>query len=289
MMPLISGIGLGSVQIYLGLGLRPLPIFVVSSLALFIYAFNRVTDHEEDLVNVSGSADALYRSAVLQTAIAGALLAVASAYAIWLGRFHWIYAAILAMGVVYSYRILPWYRPGRGIFRERLKAIPSLKNPSIALAWSLSIFVVPLYDSHRGLGAASPAFWLLATGYFFYYFLNTVFCDLRDIEGDRAAGVVTLANALGVAGCYRWIAALTLVWCGAIASIAASTRWLDGSHAAFLIAASLAYPLSVILMRETIRNSDWIINVTIELAGAVYAIGIVALVWAAKHGLRFFS
>ncbi len=289
MMPVISGIGLGSVQIYLGLGLRPLPILVVSSLALFIYAFNRVTDHEEDLVNISGSAEALYRSAVLQTAIAGALLALATAYAVWLGRFHWIYAAILAMGVVYSYRVLPWYRPGRGLFRERLKAIPSLKNSSIALAWSLSIFVVPLYDSNRGLGTASPAFWLLATGYFFYIFLGELFGDLRDIKGDRAAGIVTLANALGVAGCYRWIAVLSLAWCGAIAGIAASTRWLDGSHAAFLIAASLAYPLSVILMRETFRKSDWIINVSIELAGAEYAMGVVALAWAAKHGLRFFS
>src|SRR3954469_12431685 len=68
MMPIISGIGLGSVQIYLGLGLRALPIFMVSSLALFIYALNRVTDREEDLVNISENADALHRSALTQTA-----------------------------------------------------------------------------------------------------------------------------------------------------------------------------------------------------------------------------
>jgi 4-hydroxybenzoate polyprenyltransferase len=149
------------------------------------------------------------------------------------------------------------------------------------LAWSLSIFVVPFFDARLGLGAGSPAFWMLAIGFFIYYFLNTVFCDLRDIEGDRAAGVVTLANSLGIAGCYRWIAALSLAWCGILVAMAVFTPWLDLFHAVFLISAALAYPLGIILMRETIRKSEWIINVSIELGVAVYALGILALAW---HG-----
>src|SRR3954468_24111625 len=56
LMPLIAGFSVASVQIYLGTGIRFLPMAMVASIALAAYALNRLTDGEEDRLNMPGEA-----------------------------------------------------------------------------------------------------------------------------------------------------------------------------------------------------------------------------------------
>lgn len=275
--PLVAGFGVPSVQLYLGEGIRLLPLIMVACLALAVYALNRLTDKDEDDWNLSEDADTRSRNAIVILAATGILMLLVGSLLALQGRLGYAYSFILFSGIAYSCRILPWYSRGRGFTLQRLKAVPFVKNLSIGLTWCAAIFLVPLYDGFIPLESVPRPFFLLAFGHILYIGMNTLFCDMRDLDGDRAAGVTTLATLLGIQGCYRWMAGVASVWGVFLCLLYLGVSWLDSAHLAFLLLAALGYPFTVYLIREKMSASEMTVDFAVESGSIAFAIGVMAL------------
>lgn len=156
-----------------------------------IYNINRKSDETEDCINHAGrylftkryERHLLFLSAV---AYAAALLLAwacnAAAFAITVFP--------LATGILYCFPLLP-----RCTGFRRLKDIPLAKNASISAAWAVPHALLPaVLAGSMGTGMAGVCFLF----FFVLVFINTVLFDMRDVEGDAAAGVRTVPVILGI-------------------------------------------------------------------------------------------
>jgi 4-hydroxybenzoate polyprenyltransferase len=103
----------------------------------------------------------------------------------------WLLAALGAIGIAYAVPLLPSRTGGF----HTLKDVALLKPLSICLAWTLGAVLLPT------LIAASPPPWAsvgaLSCVFFLLLLADTLLLDLRDVEGDDAAGVSTFAVRFG--------------------------------------------------------------------------------------------
>lgn len=277
LMPINAGVCIASVQIYLGQGVRLLPAVMVAALALAGYALNRLTDGAEDRRNDPLGAPARRRFGMALLVLAGTTIVAAGLALAVRGRHQPIYGALLLVGVLYSCPLVPAYRRGRATLL-RLKAVPALKNLTIAATWSASVFLVPALDG--GVSRTQLArFLMLASGYGWMIWLNSFFCDLRDAAGDRDAGVTTLAAQLGPGRAYRLVTLGTVAWTAYLAGVYTSSYWLDAPHFLFLAAAAIGYPAVVVMARERLRQSRGWTDLLVESSDLLYAAGLLTLAW----------
>lgn len=172
---------------YMGINYPPLVDLSVFCMIFTAYSINRKSDIEEDDVNREfGSrklAERVYYLGVgsLATGVTAAALAGPLVLAPVL-----LFAAVL---VIYSVKLLP-----KSFRFRRLKEVPFVKNLSVAAAYSmLVVFSMMAYSSVYWREAALVFWSLLGIN----VFISTVIPDIRDIEGDRAAGIRTLPVILG--------------------------------------------------------------------------------------------
>jgi 4-hydroxybenzoate polyprenyltransferase len=148
------------------------------------YNLNRLTDLDEDSINAPDRADYVrkHHTRVLLTVIG--LGAAALLFASFCGLFA-IFVIFLAMfvGCLYSVRI----------FRFRLKDVFVVKNVTIAGTCVICAALLPLAVHFSSYIAIS----LIAIFVFIKVLINTVLFDVRDVEGDRLAGAVTIPVSLG--------------------------------------------------------------------------------------------
>jgi 4-hydroxybenzoate polyprenyltransferase len=168
---------------------------IVSALGMLItysiYNLNRKTDESEDAINHAHRyAFTKKNEKILYLSGIGAYL-----LAFVLSGFYGISVILVSSiplftGLIYSMPILP-----KGFRCRRLKEIPVVKSLLVAIAWALPPALLPVYVS-----GASPDLVTLAVILFFFslVFINTVLFDIRDLEGDRAAGVSTIPVLLGI-------------------------------------------------------------------------------------------
>jgi 4-hydroxybenzoate polyprenyltransferase len=156
--------------------------------ALFIYNADRLRSDAADAVNVPRRARAMQRlrgwSALVAAAAASVLVAIP------LLRGDGITLTLVLGGALvclsYSVPILGW----------RLKDLPVMKTffaPTIVAA---AIFTLPWL--HEGAPANRTLFALTAMRAWGFLLFNMILCDLRDIDGDRRTGTLSLPAALGV-------------------------------------------------------------------------------------------
>lgn len=156
-----------------------------------IYNLNRKSDETEDSINHASRYlfTKRYERCLLALSVAayGAALLLA-------GSYSWTAALITAFplitGLLYSFPILPAATTYR-----RLKDIPLGKNLSISCAWAVPHALLP------GTIAGSPMTGMTAATLLFFFvlvFINTVLFDMRDVDGDAAAGIRTVPVILGV-------------------------------------------------------------------------------------------
>ncbi len=86
---------------------------------------------------------------------------------------------------------------------KTLKEKPIVKNITISLGWSLIPVLVGLYYQE-----ISFELYLFAVFIFLRLMVNTIFFDIRDLEGDSAAGVKTMPT---IYGRKRSLAVITLI------------------------------------------------------------------------------
>ena len=168
--------------------LNPVPNFIFATFfATFsVYSLNRLTDKEEDAINMPE------RVAYIKGREFPVLILIIFSYgfAIVLG----LSISILTMpillvplfsGIAYSVKIFS---------RVRLKDIPVVKSVIVSSCWATGAAFLPPIDSGK-------SFILIFSVFYFFFlksFINTVLFDVRDVEGDSKSGTRTIPVLIGI-------------------------------------------------------------------------------------------
>ncbi len=161
---------------------------VVAADWLLINLFNRVTDVVEDAANgIQGTALIAARPRAFAAAAWALLAASFATHLLWPALTPWR-AAVQAIGLGYSYRIVPTPRGFR-----RFKDLYLLKNGMSAVLFVLTVIAYPLVVAGGPVKAIAGWETVAALATFFFLFEQTyeILYDLRDLEGDKLAGIPT--------------------------------------------------------------------------------------------------
>lgn len=152
------------------------------------YAMNRKSDMAEDEINVSFGTPELAE----KTFYAGLISLVAAVIVGAMTNF-WIVIVIgvfMGMLIVYSVKLLPDVLP-----YTRLKEVPFVKNSVVGGALAF-LFIAPLIVYYNLSLTIEVA--VLFGFVFLRTFIGSVIPDIRDIEGDKNAGVDTIPVLFGI-------------------------------------------------------------------------------------------
>lgn len=204
-------------------------------LTISVYNMNKLTDQSEDLVNSPETARFAKRNqkAIMLGVIVTYCIALFCAY---LCNLYEVGIVLLPLcsGVLYSVRL----------FGFRLKDVLVMKNAVIAGSFACTAVLMPLASHSEvinpGIHFISFTFVVLLLAYFFFLkiLINTVLFDVRDMNGDRLAGIVTVPVSLGKAKTRHILLALNstfVLWI----LLAASQGWSVGYL--LILAASVGY------------------------------------------------
>jgi 4-hydroxybenzoate polyprenyltransferase len=149
-----------------------------------VYNLNKITDRAEDSIN---------RPEIVSHSTYYYL--IPSVFALFLSFFLCTLVGVEAVMVILTTFIIAFvYSIKISEKIPRLKEIVGVKSLMVALSWGLTGSILPACSqSVSGLKI------ILAFGYIFIHLLvNTILCDVRDIDGDEVSGVTTLPIALGL-------------------------------------------------------------------------------------------
>ena len=153
-------------------------------LGISVYSLNRVTDLEEDSINLpdKGRFFKKNRDYLLFASLESINIAVVLAFFI-------NPSAIIV--ILVAFYIAGFY--GIGARKLRLKNVLLFKNITIAGTMTMAAVLLPL------LVQSNIAFIMLMVAYYIFLniFIESVLHDVRDIEGDKKAGVRTVPTSLG--------------------------------------------------------------------------------------------
>lgn len=190
----LSLIAMAEVLIVSALLSLPLtPAAIVVGLVVFaVYANDRIADAETDAVSNPGQAafvkrhrGVLYVLAAGAYGLAVALSALGGPVAL---------AITLLPGTLWICYATDWI-PGDGAYVHRLKDLFLVNTIVVALAWAVTLTFLPLAFAD---GALTPSTAVVFAYFFLRVFTNTEIPNVRDVEGDRAIGVLTIPVVFGV-------------------------------------------------------------------------------------------
>jgi len=151
-----------------------------------VYNLNKLTDKEEDSVNLPERGDYVQGNERLLL-----LLSIFSYFiALLLGFLvNFLTMPVLLfpfiVGIFYSMRIHPKL--------PRLKDIVGVKSSIVATSWAVITTFIPAICSQN----ASTIVPLIFYFFFIKLFVNTILFDVRDIDGDKKSGVKTIPVTIG--------------------------------------------------------------------------------------------
>ncbi len=163
---------------------RLLPLWLAG--ALVVYNLDRLKRDPADLANTPERVrwhGMLRRWSWLLTALGAAVLVL---WPLWIGNGALLLLTCLALPLSLSYSF--------PVLGQRLKDVPVLKTLFAPLVVLTAVLAPPILL--QGL-AVSPALMLAAGWSWTLLLFNMVLCDLRDIDGDRAAGTKSLPVLMG--------------------------------------------------------------------------------------------
>jgi 4-hydroxybenzoate polyprenyltransferase len=174
---------------YLLLDVRPnvMVCFAVFLMTFSIYSLDKITDSNEDSINMPERQRFLpgrKRYILYYSLAAYALSALITLLDKPLALP--IIFIPLAANAVYGSRIIP--------DAPRLKDVPVVKNLVVAISWALVTTLLPAMNmaEKSSLVIASVFYFMLAK-----VFINAVLYDIRDIKGDKEMGIRTMPVLLG--------------------------------------------------------------------------------------------
>lgn len=168
---------------------------------------NRVVDQTEDVANRVTGADFARRNARAILAAAIALyIASFAVHIVWMPALAIPRLAYHLLGLVYNFPVLR-----RGGRRFRLKEAYFFKNAASCVGFLLTLFAYPLSSLALRDGTGVAYIGLLA-GFFAALEIGfEIIYDLRDLPGDRRAGIATYPVAHGETIASRIVIVLNLV------------------------------------------------------------------------------
>lgn len=165
-----------------GLPIDYIPLFIVFAATLFVYNLNRFTDRVEDARNNPARAEFFSAYGRYWLLIGVVVYVVSIGIGIWLSLPMVEYLLLpLVVGFVYS------------VFRA--KELLLIKNLLVGVSWG----IIPL-----GVGAYYGALWRVEIVFLAGYvasmiFIAAVIFDIKDITGDKNAGIRTIPLLIGPA------------------------------------------------------------------------------------------
>lgn len=114
----------------------------------------------------------------------------------------------LALVLLYTVKWMPTHNGKNGQFK-RLKEIPLVKNLVVAVGWSGFVGLL-IYLGSPQLLSYLPLI-VMSIFIFVRLIVNTISCDLRDIDGDSKSGVVTVPVLLGYKTSIRMLFVLNVL------------------------------------------------------------------------------
>lgn len=157
------------------------PVFIVFATTFFLYHLNRKTDIKEDVINYPERVKVLkkYGKILFWFSFVIYLIALSLAFSSGIKIFL---LSLIPLLIMISYSIF------------KLKKYFIIKNMLASFGWASSFLLSSAYFNLE----TSKATLII----FFFYFLrglvNTIICDIRDIEGDKLAKISTLPIKIGV-------------------------------------------------------------------------------------------
>lgn len=172
---------------YLLIGSKISPINIIAGFFIIYstYTFDRIIGGEEDNINRNELEQARKDIAMIVCLFSF----LAGAFMLFLEDLFIISLIPVTIGVFYSKGV------NVGNFKIRLKGGLGMKNFTVALTWGAFITGIVMQDCSNLLITAS-----VFSFFFVKTFINTTINDFRDINGDMAAGLMTLPIFLGETG-----------------------------------------------------------------------------------------
>lgn len=178
----LSGVGMALfTQLLAGFPISIYPLFIAFVMPMVVYNLNRLTDIEEDKVNVPDRTQFVEKYSKYLAIISICAYIVGLVYAftedLQLFTLSLIYPGL---GVIYS------------VFRT--KKYLYVKNLIVGVAWGTIPIVTGSYYGEIFNNVVLFLFAFFTSS----WFINTIIFDIKDIEGDRAEGVRTVPNTYGL-------------------------------------------------------------------------------------------
>ena len=171
-----------------------LPFFA----CLLIYSMNRLTDSEEDAINLPNRVRFPHRVRII-TLVVSLVFYVGFLILIFQKNLLSFAIGLIPLVIAFLYSVF------------RLKRVFIMKNILIAVGLCASVMIVPAYyENWSGV-------WVLSFLFFFLLvFINTIIFDIKDMKGDSVFGIKTLPLRLGISAtkyfCYTLLAAAFIVF-----------------------------------------------------------------------------
>ncbi|SEW08186.1 UbiA family prenyltransferase [Halobacterium jilantaiense] len=195
----------------------PLALFVVFAATLFVYSADRVADADVDAANLPRRAAFARRHG--RTVVAASTLLYVAAVALAAAR-GVRYVEFLALPVV-----------AVGVYSGlRAKRVFLAKNLLVGGAWA----AVPLGVGAHAARLGDPRVWLLAAWTGSVITVAAVVFDVKDVHGDRAAGIDTIPVRYGPAAARRVATLANAALALAVVALVA-TRVLPGRFLVLLV------------------------------------------------------
>jgi len=156
---------------------------------------NRVVDLPEDRTNRITGTDWVGRHQRILMAVAVFVLVASFVIVQFLEPDVWpLRVCYHLLGIAYNYALLPL---GRGR-RIRLKEVYLVKNAASALGFVITVFGYPLVAMYDRVQVSCEYVLTMLVFFFFSELSYEVVYDLRDVPGDREAGVPTFPVVHGI-------------------------------------------------------------------------------------------
>jgi len=159
-----------------------------------VYGINRYTDIEDYLNDLNKREFFIAQKNYLYLAILSLVISI-----FWLvaaGSLTLYHIICIYAGIAYSVPLFPWFSKTLKIKWIRLKEITFIKSILVSLIIGTSFFALYVMDKHVMINRVEII--TLMIGSSLSMFINTIFCDIRDIVGDKAVGIKTIPVTMNI-------------------------------------------------------------------------------------------
>lgn len=256
------------------LGISPKVEYIVTwwCIVFGVYGINRYTDIEDYLNDSAKREFFIGRKKYLYFSVA--ILAASLFWLLATGSLTLYHVVCIYAGIAYSVPLFPGVTKKFQLRWFRLKEIPFVKSLLVSFIIGTSFFA--LYFMEGNIAVSRLELIALMIGSILSMFINTVFCDIRDIVGDKAAGIKTIPVLLS--------AKKTIIYCLVVPSVVwfvflivfYSLSLISVPMLVFLVAVEL-YPVLYMWLYFKKMLPERIIFLIADSCVLVFAFGLIVL------------